>query len=229
LIFCIIVNNKNVAEIKDTYFKAEEFTNLVMEKDFNVSRISDPEEIFSQISACLSKNLEEGKFNDNFVIDFIPLKEIVKSGNNIQYSCGEYIEPDDTASSPNRRLNTPILRSYLEKLPIQFEEETADWITVKNGDFGKFSIFLRNGDVYFTPAHCLDCKKDSCRRKNRINNFICIEANGEGWSNIRGVCQKELLVLSKILFLKDADENSLPKPILRQIRRLEICLKDKDL
>lgn len=228
LIFCIIVNNKSVREIKDAYFKTEKFANLFREKDFKVNTISDIEQIFSQISACFSTNLKEGKFSDNFIIDFIPLKSIVKSGNNVQYSCEEYIEPSEMATSPNRRLNTSILRTYLKQLPIQYKEEDSDWIIIKNKVFGKFSIFLRNGDVYFTPKNCLDCKNFTCRRKNRVNNFICIEANGEGWSNVRGICQRELLVLSKILFLNDAEENSLPKPILRQIRRMETCLKDKN-
>jgi len=227
VIFCILLNTKTPEEIKDAYFTTKEFRKLFEEQDFKFNRISKGKYLFSQISSFFSENLNENTFKDHFAINFIPLTNLLKSQENIQYICEEYIEPEQASSSLKRRLNTVALRRYLNRLNIPFKVEDSDWIILDNNIFGQFSIFLRNGDVYHTPQRCLDCNHHSCQRKNRVNNFICIEANGKGWSNIEGFCQKELLVLSKILILQGANENNLPKTILKQINRLKTCIKEK--
>lgn len=227
VIFCILLNNKTQEEINDAYFTTKEFKLLFEEQDFEFNRISKGEHIFSQISSFFSKNLNENTFEDHFAINFIHLTNLLNSQENIQYLCEEYIEPEQTSSSLKRRLNTVALRRYLNRLNIPFKVEDSDWIILNNNKFGEFSIFLRNGDAYYTPQRCLDCNDPSCQRKNRVNNFVCIEANGKGWSNIEGFCQKELLVLSKILILQGSNENDLPQSILKQINRLKACIKEK--
>ena len=56
--------------------------------------------------------------------------------------------------------------------------------------------------------------------------FICIEPReSTGWTNINGFAHNELLILTKILALKDGNENNLPKSILGQIKNINKCQK----
>lgn len=228
ILFCIILKDKTVQDIKNAYFSTSKFLSLLSTHKFEFNKIFDEKSVFSQISSLFRKNMKEGKLNDHFVINFIPLMNIVNNKNNIKYTCEDYFEPEQSSSELNRRLNTKILKKYLYQLKIPFRVVDSDWIILDNKNLGEFSIFLRNGDAYFTPKNCLNCKNYTCMRKKRINNFICIEAKSKGWSNIEGIYQKELLVLSKILILNDAEEESLPKAILKQIKSLESCIKEKD-
>ena len=58
-------------------------------------------------------------------------------------------------------------------------------------------------------------------------HFICITNATKGWSNIKGLSQKELLVLSKILILIDANKDNIPESILDQINKISYCSKEK--
>jgi hypothetical protein len=58
--------------------------------------------------------------------------------------------------------------------------------------------------------------------------FICIEAEeSTGWSNINGFEQNELLIITKILALLEGNEKNLPKSVVRQIKKLNMCERFK--
>ncbi len=227
IIFCIVLKYKTIPEITSAYFNTKSFNTLFRSQRFRIHEIEQPDQIFSQIRSAFLEDITNGEFNDNFIINFISLEKIVENGRGeIPYICDKYVEPAYDQSTSSRRLNTDILKYYLTKLALPFEFIDSDWIVINNETFGDFSIFLRNGEVYLTPHQCLKCEEKDCPKKKRTRNFICIQAETKGWSNVRGLYQKELLVLSKIITLKNANKHNLPKSILSQIENILPCVKN---
>ena len=104
--------------------------------------------------------------------------------------------------------------------------ESLNWIKIYNENFGTFSIYLKNGKVYYFPEICKNCKDKRCPKFRKAPYFICIEAEeSKGWTNINGFTHVELLILTKILALKEGNERNLPKSVIKQIRNINICEK----
>jgi len=224
LIFCIFLKNHSIREIIDTYFITEEFQHILSNNDFKIKYINKPQKIFKQISSLFMKKVRKNEFQDNYIINFIPITALSRnSKTNLQ--CNDYFEPNRELMVINKRLNTKKIINYLKLLDIEVDQEYPDWVRIKNKEFGLFSIFLRNGSVYLSPKNCLNCKNKNCPKKKKMQHFICIEGETKGWSNVNGLDEKELLVISKILALKEAKSSNLPKTILKQIKKIEKCIK----
>ncbi|TFF85203.1 MAG: hypothetical protein EU518_01570 [Promethearchaeota archaeon] len=223
VIFCVILNNKTEEEIKQEYFISEDFEKVISEEEFKIERFSNAKEIFGQISSLFLRKVKYDQYNDHFIIGFMSLEDLI-GDQTIEYDCHDYYEPTES-SVTSCRIDVEILKQYLDELRIDYEEIRPEWIKIYNKNFGTFSIFLRNGNVYFIPKNCEKCKDKKCYKKREMENYICIEARTKGWSNIEGLNQKELLVLSKILTLKYSDEKSLPLSILEQINKYRECYK----
>lgn len=224
LVFCIILKNKSIEDIKGAYLENSDFKKFLKEEEIDFSNISNLNQIFHQISAFFLYKLENKKNRDNLVINFVPLS-ILADKTKIIYSCSEYYE-SNYQNSYNHRINTKLLRDLLYKLDIKVPINDFDFFNIFNKNFGTFSIFLRNGNVYFLPLKCQKCKNKKCLRIKKKTNFICISASTQGWSNIKGIQQNDLLLLSKIITLKNATEKDLPKPVLDQINKISLCPKD---
>lgn len=224
IIFCIILNNRTEEDIQQVYFNTASFEERISSEELEIKTISHPKEIFTQISDFFLRKVKFNDYDDNFVIDFISIDELL--GKEItSYECDDYYEPTSGISSGHYRINTKALKKYLYKMNIDYTEIDPEWININNENFGTFSVFLRNGNIYYTPKSCENCKDKKCLKKRQTENYICIEARSKGWSNIKDLDQKELLVLSKILLLNHADEKGLPPSILEQINKYRECLK----
>ncbi len=225
LVFSIVLKDRTIEDIEQTYFKNQKFKNFRKEENIIISKTLSPKQIFGQISTFLLDNIKQNKTRDNFAIAYTPFNIIVNN-KQIDYSCDEYYE-SSYISSYSRRINTSSLKKVLEKLDIEINDKNPDYINIFNDNFGTFSIFLRNGNVYFSPINCQGCKDKRCVKSGKKKYFICITNKTKGWSNIRGLDQKELLILSKIITLMDADKNNLPESILDQINKISYCPKEK--
>lgn len=224
IIFCIILKKKTETEVKEAYLNTDNFRDIISSENFEIKKIFHAREIFDQISDFFLKKVESNYYDDNFVIDFISIDRLAERAS-VNYDCDDYYEPTVSLSYSTRRINTKALKEYLNKMNIDYELVKPEWINIYNENFGTFSIFLRNGNVYYTPKMCEDCKDKKCFNRRQTENFICIEAKTKGWSNIRDLDQKELLLLSKILLLKNADKNNLPSSIMEQLKKYRDCLK----
>jgi len=224
IIFCIILNNRTEEDIRRAYFNTMGFEELISSEEFKIKRISHPKEVFAQISGFFLRKVKNNDYDDNFVIDFISIDDILET-KIVNYECDDYYEPTSGISSARYRINSDALKKYLHKMNINYKEIDSEWINIYNENFGTFTVFLRNGNVYYTPKSCENCTDKQCLEKRQTENYICIEARSKGWSNINDLDQKELLVLSKILLLNKADEKSLPSSILEQINKYRECLK----
>jgi hypothetical protein len=226
IIFCVVLNDKTAEEVQEAYFNSANFTDLIRTEQFRINIITHAREIFAQISDFFLKKVESNCYDDNFVVDFISIDKLSEK-KNLNYDCDDYYEPTQGISHERCRINTKALKHYLQNLNIEYEQMQEDWINIYNPNYGTFSIFLRNGNVYYTPKMCENCKDKKCMKRRRTENFICIEARTEGWSNIIDLGQKELLLLSKILILKHASEESIPLSIIEQINKYRECLRYK--
>jgi hypothetical protein len=223
IIFCILYQHNTIGEIKEAYFSTPSFKKLLHEKDFIIHQIQSPTKMFDQVGSSFLEKIQTNELYDNFIIDFIPLKSVIENEQD-NYVWEDYFEARQNNPHYERRINTEKIKMYLKKLQTGVEWRDSDWVHIPNRSYGgNFSVFLRNGNVYFVPKKCLICNKKDCYRKNWLNNYVCIEAKTEGWSNITGLKQKELLLLSKILLLKNADTNSLPESISNQIKKYCMC------
>lgn len=223
ILFLIILKDKSIDEIKEAYLSTPTFNKLIFDNKFNLHKIFSSAHIFGQIGSLFLKKLNTHELEDNYLIDFIEFNNLFDS-NHIDDTCNEYFEAQSNGSHYERRIDAQIVKSVISHLDLDLEIEDSDWVHVPNKTFGgEFSIFLRNGNVYFIPEKCVFCKKLSCYRKNRLNNYICIEAETKGWSNVKGMNQKELLVLSKILALIKGKPKILPKTIVNQIQKYLSC------
>jgi hypothetical protein len=214
LIFCIVFENLSQQEFVSKYLNIE----ALNEKNFQINEISDYIEILDQLSEHFEKELQ-----NTLIIDFISIHSLsVKGGT--QDEGHEYYEPEsDTLFSPP--INKTLLLKYVKALDLDVKYN-FDSIEVENEEFGIFKIDLNNSNVEYYPKKCEACRVKNCSMK--IPYSICIELGGRnGWTNIKGFTQTDLLILTKILALKEGNEKNLPKTILNQFKKVNKCKKRK--
>lgn len=229
LIFCVILENHSKQEIIESYFDHGELPFLIDDKAVQIYEICDPSELFEQISTIFLKRLKQKELEKTYIIDFVQLYSLF-GHSIIRDQCLDYFEPDTSSSKPKLTVNTELLNNYLQKLDLDIEFESKNWIKIKNKDIGIFKIYIKNGNTYYFPKICEKCNNKKCSKYKKAPYFICIEAgDSKGWSNIKGLNQNELLILTKIIALKEGDEKSLPKEVVHQIYNINICEKKKNL
>ncbi len=227
IVFCIILENFAIDEIFEAYFKTEEFKQFFQHEDFKFRAISGPAKIFKQICSISLKNMKKNNLDDHFIIDFVPLKLLVKQGDLLtRDTFSEYYEPEINDLKIKQRVNTQLLSEYLKNigLGLDLDEGMPQWIRLKNEKCGTFSLNLKNGRVYLFPNNCEMCKNKNCVKYKKAPHFICIESETVGWSNIEGLNMKELLIISTILALRD-ESIDLPESITQQIKKVSACIK----
>jgi len=225
IIFCVILENLVKKDDTISFFKTKEY--CLREIEFNIQKyqISNPTEICDQISSfCLTRKKtreSEGKC----IIDFILLESLL-GYQFIKDKCNDYFEPEALTVKTDQITNTKLIIEYIQNLDFIIDYESLNWINIQNEKFGRFSIYLKNGNVYYFPIICEICHNKKCPKFKKAPYFICIEAGAsEGWSNIEGFNQKELVILVKILALKDGNESNLPESIVYQIKNINTCEK----
>jgi len=227
LIFCVILEKISKNEIIELYFKNEEFRDLLEMYCIEINEITDPTEILKQISQiCMTKAYVKESEN-KYIIDFIS-HNLLFHNSMIYDHCNDYYEPDSTRIKIPKKIDTELLIKYIQNSNLGVYYEPINWIKIKNETFGTFSLYLKNGNVYYFPKLCETCKDKKCMKFRKAPYFICIEARESiGWTNINGFSQNELLILAKIFALKEGNETILPKSIIKQIKKLNKCEKNK--
>jgi len=223
LIFCIILEKRSKKEIIYSYFINEEFSSIIKENSFKIDEITDPIEILNQVSSIFKKKVKNKELENRFFIDFISLTSLF-GHRGIRDECNEYYEPETHTLRISQIINTDLLSKYLQKIDLAIDFDYLNWIKIKNKIFGTFSIYLKNGNVYYFPKVCEKCKDKNCSKFKKAPYYICIEAgDSNGWTNIKGFNQNELLILTKVFALKEGDEKSLPKSVIKKIKNINIC------
>ena len=223
LIFCIILEKHSKKEIINSYFINEEFSSIIKENSFKIKEITDPIEILNQVSSIFKKKAKIKELENRFFIDFISLSSLF-GHRGIRDECNEYYEPETHTLRISQIINTDLLSKYLQKIDLAIDFDYLNWIKIKNKIFGTFSIDLKNGNVYYFPKVCEKCKDKNCSKFKKAPYYICIEAgDSNGWTNIKGFNQNELLILTKVFALSEGDEKSLPKSVINNINKINIC------
>lgn len=229
LVFCVILENSSKKHIVNTYFNTEEFNSLKLVHSIKTYKISNQSEIFQQISSMVLKKIETKELENHIIINFIHLDSLF-GDSIIKEECNDYYEPETHALKPNQKLiNTNLLKNYIQNLDLEFEYEYINRIKITNKNFGSFSLDLENGNVFYHPEICEKCKDKECLKIEKKSHFICIEeGNSSGWTNIKGFNQNELLILAKIIALKEGNWKNLPKSVLKQIKNMNQCDKKRN-
>lgn len=229
LIFCVILEKRLKEEIMNTHFKNEDFNSMVKTNNIQFKEIAEPSVILEQICTIFMKRIKHKEINSVCIIDFIPL-DLLIGRTEIRDECNDYYEPETHDLKARQIINAEQLVNYILKLKLEVEFESTNWIKIKNNELGTFSIFLKNGNVYYFPQVCEKCKDKECFKYKKAPFYICIESGDSiGWTNINGFDQSELLILTKILALKEGNEDDLPKSIVKQIKRINKCEKKRKL
>ncbi len=228
VVFCIILEQLTKDEIIYQYLSVKDFKSKIESYNIQIKEISKPSDILDQICSNFLKKERYKELENVYYIDFIPLN-LLFFQSNISDECNDYFEPETRNTEDIHKINTEKLIDYILNLKLDIIFEPPNWIKIKNKNFGTFSIYLRgNGNVYYFPKKCENCKETKCLKLKKAPFFICIEAGeSNGWTNIKAFDQIELLILSKIIALKEANENNLPKSLLNQINKINICDKGK--
>lgn len=227
VIFCIILEQSTKAEISNRYFNNENFNSLIKSNNIEINEISKPSNILYQICSFFFKKSKCKEIDNVYIIDFIPLN-LLFSHSNISDECNDYYEPESHNANLTQTINTEQLVKFILNLKLDVQFESTNWLRVNNKEFGQFSIFLKNGNVYYYPKICKKCMDSRCLKCKKAPFFICIEAGeSTGWTNIDGFDQNELLIITKILALKEGNQNTLPKSVLKQIKNLNKCERFK--
>ena len=225
IIFCIILEKYNKEDIIKKYFKNNEFISTINSFNFQINEIFNSVEILNQICSISLKKTRDKELGNTYFIDFIPLSLLFED-ENITDECNDYYEPETRTSKITVNINTEKLIKYILKLKLDIFFESENWIKVKNKKLGTFSIYIKNGNVYYYPPICEKCKDKTCLKLKKSPFFICIESGeSKGWTNINGLEQPELLILAKILALVEGNESTLPHSVLKQIKNFNICEK----
>lgn len=225
IIFCIILERFSKIEIIDRHFKNENFDSIIKSNHIQIGEISEPIDILDQICSVFLKRTKYKESDNVYIIDFIPLILLFENSDIID-ECNDYYEPEMRDMHIPKIINTEKLVEYILKLNLDIHFESNNWIKIKNKKLGTFSIFLKNGNVYYFPKTCEKCKDKKCMKYKKAPFFICIDSGESiGWTNIKGFDQKELLLITKILALEEATENNLPNSVLKQILNINRCVK----
>ncbi len=223
IIFCIILEKCTKNEIIEKYLKKKSFDSLIKSNNIKIRELSSPSEVFELICSFYVDKRETCQEIDNFTLSFISVESILRE-KNAKDECNDYYEPTNTIeTNQNCRINTELILAYLSELGFQFEDDSLDYLKIKNEDFGTFSISLKNGKVKLLPIICQKCRKKKCSKVNK-EFYVCIEQKTKGWASNNGLGQAELLLLSKILALKSG---KLPLSILKQIAKINTCIRNK--
>lgn len=226
IIFCIILEKFSKEEIIKTLFEHGDFKYLIKNENIQINKLSESSEILDQIcSNCLSK-IKKKESENCYIINLIPLQSLIDPSG-VKDNCNDYFEPQSHDERIKKKININALSNFLSKIGIEVEEKSQNWIRIKNKNFGTFSIYLKNGNVYYFPIICEKCGDKKCLTYKKAPYFLCIEAESgsRGWSNIKEFNQDELLILSKIFAIMEGNENTLPKSVLKQINRINKCNK----
>jgi hypothetical protein len=226
LVYCVILENLSETDIVNSYFNTEEFNSINLDHNIKTYEISNQSEIFQQISSMVLKRIKAKELENEIIIDFIHLDSLF--GNSIMRDeCNDYYEPVRLQSN-QKLVNTSLLFNFIQSLDLEIEYESLNWVKINNKNFGSFSLYLKNGNVYYHPETCEKCKDKKCSKYKNIPYFICIEAgDSSGWTNIKGFNQNELLIIAKIIALIEGNEKNLPKSVLKQIKNINQCEKKK--
>jgi hypothetical protein len=223
IIFCIILEQYTREEIISRHFKNEDLDSIIKSNDIHINEISEPLEILDQICSFFLKRYKYKEIDNTYIIDFIPLHNLFVHSD-VTDECNDYYEPETRNTNITQTINTEQLVKYILGLKLDVRFESTNWLRFKNKELGNFSIFLKNGNVYYFPKICEKCQRSNCLKSKKAPFFICIEAGeSTGWTNIDGLDQNELLIITKILALKEGNEKNLPKSVLKQIKNLNRC------
>lgn len=227
IIFCIILEKYDKEDIIDKYFKKDDMISILNSNNFQIIEIFEGIEILNQICSISLKKTKYKEVENTYFIDFIPLSLLFEN-DNITDECNDYYEPETRTSNITVNINTEKLIKYILKLKLNIKFESKNWIKLKNKKLGIFSIYIKNGNVYYYPQICEKCKDKTCLKLKKTPFFICIESGeSKGWTNINGLKQPELLILTKILALAEGNENTLPRSVIKQIKTLNLCEKGR--
>ncbi|MFX1409532.1 MAG: hypothetical protein ACFFA6_04215 [Promethearchaeota archaeon] len=228
IIFCIILENFSKEEILEVQLENEDLKSFMKNNNIQINEISEPSVILDQVCSISLSKIKNKEIENCYITDFIPLQSLI-THSSVKDNCNDYYEPQPADLKIKKRINTEILLSFLSKIGINIKNESQNWVRIKNENFGTFSIYLKNGNVYYFPIICEKCKDKKCLTYKKAPFFICIEAESgsQGWSNIKGFNRNELLIISKIIALKEGDESNLPKSVIKQIKKINNCLKFK--
>ncbi len=228
LVFCVILENLSQKDIIDSYFNSEAFVSITLDHKIETFEISDQTEMFKQISSLFLQRIKEKEMESKIIIDFIHIDSLF-GHSVIRDECNDYYEPETHDLNSNQQpINLELLNTYIQSLDLEIEYDSPNWIKIINKNFGKFSLFLKNGKVYYFPEICEKCKDKKCSKFKNSPYFICIEAGeSSGWTNIIGFNQNELLILAKILALKEGNEKNLPHSVIKQIKNINQCERRK--
>ena len=227
LLFCIITDKMSKEEIIDSYLKHEQFWTNIKKNSFQIEEISEVKKIFNQISQVFEDKVSMKNYGNKFIIDFISIKSL-HGLKEIIDECCEYYEPETPSYFIQKNANSKLLRKYIRTLVLDVDFQSNSWIRVRNKEFGTFSINLKNGNVIYYPKICESCRVRKCSKVEKLPKSICIEADDRnGWTNIKGFTQNELLILTKIIALKEGNEKNLPRSVLNQIQKVNYCKKHK--
>lgn len=227
LIFCIVLEEFTKDEIIHRHFENEDFKSKFKSYNVQIKEISEPSDILNQICKTFLQKDKYKEVENAYIIDFIPLNFLFLQSD-VSDECNDYYEPETRNNKIVQHVNIEKLSSYILNLRLDVKFESNNWIKIENEAFGTFSIYLKNGNVYYFPKICEKCNDKSCLRLKKAPFFICIEAGeSAGWTNINGFDQSEILILTKIFALKEGNENNLPRSVLKQIYNINICEKSK--
>ena len=225
LIFCVILDRRSKQDIMSSTFITEEFNLNFNEVNVQFYEISSPCEILEQLSSLILQKTIKKEQENLILIDFISIDPLLGS-QTIREECNDYYEPITNTFNSKKSVNTKLLIKFLQKLDIEIEFESLNWVKIENQKFGTFSLYLKRGTVYYFPKICKKCKDKKCHKLKKAPYFICIEAEeSRGWTNIKGFNRTELITLTKIIALKEGTEKNLPKSILKQIININTCEK----
>ncbi len=223
IIFCILLENFTREDINARHFKNEDFDSIIKSNNISINEISKPLDIMEQICSITLKRNKYKEMDNAYIIDFIPL-DLLFVNSNISDECNDYFEPETRNINIAQTINTDLLIEYVLNLKLKVHFESTNWLIINNKEFGRFSIYMKNGNVYYYPKICEKCKDDKCFKYKKAPFFICIEADDStGWTNINGFNQSELLIITKILALLEGNEKTLPKSVVGQIKKLNMC------
>jgi hypothetical protein len=227
VIFCIILEKHTKDEIINKYLRNDKFKSVFKSNNIQLREIFEDLEILNQICLISLKRTKYKELENKYFIDFIPLPLLFEN-EDIKDECNDYYEPETRNMNINITINTEQLIKYILKLKLNVDFKSENWIKVNNKKLGTFSIYLKNGNVYYYPRVCEKCKDHKCLKQKKSPFFICIESGeSKGWTNINGFEQPELLILAKILALIEGNENNLPRSVLKQIKSINICEKGR--
>ncbi len=227
ILFCIILEKYTKEDIFNKYFKNDKFNSIIKSNQIQINEIFEDIEILNQICSISLKRTKYKELENIYFIDFIPLALLFEN-DDITDECYEYFEPENRDVNVNVTINTEKLSKYILKSRLNVDFESENWIKVKNKKFGTFTIYLKNGNVYYYPQVCEKCKDPTCLKRKKSPFFICIESGeSKGWTNINGFKQPELLILTKIYALKEGNQTNLPKSVIKQIININTCDKGR--